>query len=339
LLGSTVGHRLLSISVLTLAVAAATVAAATASPTTRAGTSPTPVSFSLDFLVDGLHAPFYSAEQLGYFKQSGLDVAIHTSTGSSDAIARVASGKAQIGLADAPTALLAISKGLPIKIVGVLLLHSAQATETMRSSGVSTVKGLEGKTIGITPAGAERQFIGALFKVNHVDESSVHFVSIQANSGKADLLSGKVEAVNFFPAIFADVKDKVNFIPWFKYGLDVYGTTIIANTNFIDENPQAVTAFVHSAMRGLRYTLRNPNGAAEIVAKAAKGKVPFFRAELGVYKPYWSDPPLQKKGLGYMTPERWNVTQQAAVKYLNLPKPIPLGTLYTNAFLGAPVQS
>lgn len=298
----------------------------------------TKITFSLDFLVDGLHAPFYSAQSLGYFKQENLNVDIRTSTGSSDAVARVASGKAQIGLADAPTALLAVGKGLPIQIVGVLLLHSAQATETLRSSGITTVKGLEGKNVGITPSGAERDLITALLKLNGVNPDNVNFVSIQAQSGKANLLSGQVDAVNFFPAIFADVIKQVNFIPWYKYGLDVYGTTIIANTKFIRDNPDAVTGFVHSAMRGLKYTFKRPNQAAQIVAKAAKGDVAFFRTELGIYRPYWYDPALQKRGLGYMTPARWAKTQAIAVKYLNLPKAVPLNKLYTNKYLGARVS-
>jgi NitT/TauT family transport system substrate-binding protein len=288
--------------------------------------------------VDGLHAPFYSAQKLGYYQADGLNVAIHTSTGSSDAVARVASGKAQIGLADAPTALLAIGKGLPLKIVGILLVHSAQATETLKSSGITTVQSLADKNVGITPAGAERQLITALFKINKVDPNNVSFVSIQAQSGKADLLSGKVDSVNFFPAIFADVKNKISFIPWFKYGLDVYGTTIIASTKFLQQDPAAVTAFVHDSMRGLQYTLKNPGSAAKIVAAAAKGKVPFFKSELAIYHPYWSDAALQKHGLGYMTAARWKATQRVAVKYLGQKKPIPLSKLYSNAYLGAPVK-
>jgi NitT/TauT family transport system substrate-binding protein len=307
------------------------------SSTSEAPAEPTDITFSLDFLVDGLHAPFYSAQELGTYDKANLNVDIRTSTGSSDAVARVGSGKAQIGLADAPTALTGIGKGLPIKIVGVLLIHSAQATETLKSSNITDVKGLAGKDIGITPAGAERDLITALLQMNGMSPDDVHFVAIQAQSGKANLLSGKVDAVNFFPAIFADIQPQINVIPWFKYGLDIYGTTIIANTDFLEENPDAVTAFVHSSMEGLQYTLQNPDEAAAIVAKAAKGKPAFFRSELEIYEPYWSDPPLQQEGLGHMTDERWTDTQKVAMQYLGQKKEIPLDQLYTNDFLGEPV--
>src|SRR5262249_26371137 len=114
-------------------------------------------------------------------------------------------------------------------------------------------------------------------------------------------------------------------------------TTIIASTSFIRQNPTALTAFVHDSMRGLQYTLRNPAGAAQIVATAAKGKVSFFKGELGIYHPYWSDPALQKRGLGYMTAARGKPTRAVAVKSLGRSKPVPLNKLYTNAYLGAPV--
>jgi NitT/TauT family transport system substrate-binding protein len=325
--------------VATLAVAAVSSSAfaAPAAKTKTTASSPTKIDFSLDFLVDGLHAPLYVAQKLGYLQKANLDVAIHTSTGSSDAIARVASGKAQLGFADAPTTLTAIAKGLPIQVVGMLLLHSAQATETLKSANVTGPKGLIGKNVGITPAGAERDEITALLKLNGVDPSKVHFVSISANNGKANLLAGSVDAVNFFPPIFADVQNKVSFMPWYKYGLDVYGTTIIANTKFLADNPDAVTGLVHSIMEGLHYTLGHPAQAAQVVAAAAKGDPKFFQAELGIYKPYWYDPSNQKQGLGYMTDAGWNKTQSIAVKYLGLSKPVPLTQIYTNKYLGAPV--
>ena len=222
--------------VIVLSAVMASLARASVAGTLAAGPS-TSISFSLDYLVDGLHAPFYVAQQNGCFTQGNLAVSIHPSTGSSDSVSRVASGTAQIGLSDAPTALLGIAKGYPIKVVGVLLLHSAQATETLRSSGITTPQGLENKSIGITPAGAERQEIAALFKINNVDTSKVHLVSISASAGKAILLSGQVDAVNFFPPIFAGETNKINTIPWFKYGLDTYGTVIIANTAFLAEEP------------------------------------------------------------------------------------------------------
>jgi NitT/TauT family transport system substrate-binding protein len=328
----------LAIVMTLVAVVSTSALGAPAAKTKATASSPTKIDFSLDFLVDGLHAPLYVAQKLGYLQKANLDVAIHTSTGSSDAIARVASGKAQLGFADAPTTLTAISKGLPIQVVGMLLLHSAQATETLKSENVTGPKGLIGKNVGITPAGAERDEITALLKLNGVDPSQVHFVSISANNGKANLLAGSVDAVNFFPPIFADVQDKVAFMPWYKYGLDVYGTTIIANTKFLADNPDAVTGLVHSIMEGLKYTLGHPAQAAQVVATAAKGDPKFFLAELGVYKPYWYDPANQKQGLGYMTDAGWNKTQSIATKYLGLSKAVPLTQIYTNKYLGAPIS-
>ena len=322
--------------VIVLSAVMASLARASVAGTLAAGPS-TSISFSLDYLVDGLHAPFYVAQQNGCFTQGNLAVSIHPSTGSSDSVSRVASGTAQIGLSDAPTALLGIAKGYPIKVVGVLLLHSAQATETLRSSGITTPQGLENKSIGITPAGAERQEIAALFKINNVDTSKVHLVSISASAGKAILLSGQVDAVNFFPPIFAGDTNKINTIPWFKYGLDTYGTVIIANTAFLQKSPQAVTTFVHCAMLGLRYTFDHPTQAAQVVATAAKGNPTFFQEELAIYRTYWYDPALQTQGLGYMTSAGWNKTQTVSVKYLGQTKALPLSKIYSDSYLGSPV--
>lgn len=305
----------------------------------EASTTPTDITFSLDFLVDGLHAPFYLAQDLGWFEDSNLNVDIRTATGSSDAVARVGSGRAQLGLSTASVALNGIARGLPIQAVAVLLVHSAQATETLRTSNITDVQGLRGHSIGITPAGGERELISAILELNDVSPDEVDFVSITAENGKALLLSEQVDAVSFFPAIFADVQEDVNIIPWFEYGLDIYGTTIIVNTDFAEENPEAVTAFVNNAMRGLQYTLDNPDEAAETVANHAEGEVEFFRTEMDIYEPYWLDPALQEQGLGYMTDERWAETQEISVEYLDQEQELPLDQVYTNEFLGDPVSA
>ena len=48
----------------------------------------------LDFFVDGLHAPFFVADEKGYFDEEGLDVTIEPGQGSADALRVVASGRA-----------------------------------------------------------------------------------------------------------------------------------------------------------------------------------------------------------------------------------------------------
>ena len=73
----------------------------------------TKLTFSLDFIPLGRHAPWYAAIGAGYFRQAGLDVTIIPAQGTAQALQSVASGVAELGLADLPG--LAIARGAGAK--------------------------------------------------------------------------------------------------------------------------------------------------------------------------------------------------------------------------------
>src|SRR5712692_8304480 len=60
----------------------------------------TDITFSLDFIVLGRHAPFYVAIEKGFFKEEGLNVNIIPAKGTAQAIQNIESGLAQIGFTD-----------------------------------------------------------------------------------------------------------------------------------------------------------------------------------------------------------------------------------------------
>src|SRR5262245_29151095 len=58
------------------------------------------VTFSLDFLPLGRHAPWYAALGAGCFREEGLDVTIIPAQGTAQAVQAVDSGLAHLGLID-----------------------------------------------------------------------------------------------------------------------------------------------------------------------------------------------------------------------------------------------
>ncbi|MDO9032299.1 MAG: ABC transporter substrate-binding protein, partial [Hydrogenophaga sp.] len=60
----------------------------------------TSIKFTLDFRITGQTAPFFLAQQRGYYKDEGLDVSIDVGAGSVASITRIASGVYQMGLGD-----------------------------------------------------------------------------------------------------------------------------------------------------------------------------------------------------------------------------------------------
>jgi NitT/TauT family transport system substrate-binding protein len=76
-----------------------------------------PVKLLLGFRPDVQFAPFYLAQQAGYFAEVGLEVTIEHST---DVLVLVADGRADFGVADATDVMIARTSGIPVKYISTL---------------------------------------------------------------------------------------------------------------------------------------------------------------------------------------------------------------------------
>jgi NitT/TauT family transport system substrate-binding protein len=111
---------------LTLAVAACN---PTPSPSPSASFEPTAaasppaelrqVRLLLGFRPDVQFAPFYLAQQAGYYSDAGLEVTIEHASGG-ELIRLVATGAAEFGVADATDVMIARTSGIPVKYVSTL---------------------------------------------------------------------------------------------------------------------------------------------------------------------------------------------------------------------------
>src|SRR5476649_2998042 len=77
-------------------------------------------TFALNWFAVGDHAAYWVALDKGYYKAKGLDVTLENSKGSGDSIAKVDTGRADAGLADAAVVVPFIAKGGTIKVVGMV---------------------------------------------------------------------------------------------------------------------------------------------------------------------------------------------------------------------------
>lgn len=111
---------------LTLAFAACTPTASVSpsgSPEPSSAASPSgelrQVRLLLGFRPDVQFAPFYLADQAGYYADVGLDVTIDHASGG-ELIRLVASGEAEFGVADATDVMIARTSGIPVKYISTL---------------------------------------------------------------------------------------------------------------------------------------------------------------------------------------------------------------------------
>src|SRR5512145_177281 len=78
------------------------------------------VTFALNWFPVGDHAAYWVALDKGYYRSRGLDVEMQNSKGSGDSIAKVDTGRADIGLADSAVVIATVGRGAKVKVVGMV---------------------------------------------------------------------------------------------------------------------------------------------------------------------------------------------------------------------------
>src|SRR6266404_1498964 len=160
--------------VISLALAAllAVVGSASAQPLEK-------FTFALNWFAVGDHAAYWVALDKGYYKAKGLDVTLENSKGSGDAIAKVDTGRADAGLADAAVVIASSARGTSIKVVGMVFDKTPLNIFSLKSKPLAKPKDLEGTTLGAPPGDSQRQMFPAFAKLNGIDAGKVTWVNIE----------------------------------------------------------------------------------------------------------------------------------------------------------------
>jgi len=318
-------------------VALALVLAAAAAP----GAQPAQkVVFALNWFAVGDHAAYWVALEKGYYKARGLDVELQNSKGSGDSIAKVDTGRADIGLADAAVVIPRIAQGARIKIVGAVFDNTPLNFWMWKSSGITKPKDLEGKTLAAPPGDAQRQLFPAFAKLHGIDAATVKWLSIEPaakfvtlSEKRADVVADYLTGLPFYEKALG--RENVASMPWHKHGFDIYSMSIIAGEKTLAERPRVLRDFVAASYLGWRDVMENPKAALEIFKK----RVP--EIDLSLIEPnlllgleLMKTERYAKNGIGWVDRGKMCATVELLNAYMpDLPRKVGCDEVFTNEFL------
>jgi NitT/TauT family transport system substrate-binding protein len=303
----------------------------------------TNVRFLHEWRFEGHVAPFLVAIDKGYFKAEGLNVTVDAGTGSLDSINRVASRAYDMSVADINSLVRFRDNPANVPLKAVMMVYDSPpfAILTLKKNNITKPKDLEGKTLGAPAAdGAWAQF-PILAKVNNIDMSKVRVDNVGFPVREALLAQGKVDAVTAFGSNALGVvaqgipESEVVVLMMRRFGLDLYGSAILAHPEFIKTQPKAVAGFVRGLIRGFQETFRDPDGAIESVMTrnpVAKRDIEIARLRKVIEQSYLTDE-VRTNGFGAVDMKRLDsgIDQlSAAFKYTHKPK---AADIFTAEFL------
>ena len=155
------------------------------------------IKVALDWAWRPYHAPFIVAIAKGYYEDAGLDVVFEEGRGSNTTAQLVGQGNYDIGHLNITNAAHAISKGIPLKIVGVYQPRTAASFIGLEGKvELNEPKDLTKYRIGSTPGGSDQLSLRIFEKANDIAETDLNIVSMDGSTKTTALMAGQVDVVS-----------------------------------------------------------------------------------------------------------------------------------------------
>ncbi len=302
----------------------------------QAADSPTPITLAMGYIPSVQFAPFYVAQENGYFTDAGLDVTFRYGF-ESDLLKLVGTDELQFMIGSGEEVILGRHQGLPVRYVMRWYRKFPVVLFAKADKGITSPADLIGRQVGL-PGFFGASYVGweAIVYASKLDPTQVRLQSIgftQASAVSEDQVDAAMDYIVNGPVQLRLAGQEVVVIPVSDF-VDLPSNGIITNDKTIQERPELVRAVVSAAMRGLADTLAMPDGAFEMslraVPEAGGTQTPVSRAIFDESLKLWQ---ANKSELGLSEPENW----AAAVVFMRdmglIQADLDPADLYTNEFV------
>jgi putative hydroxymethylpyrimidine transport system substrate-binding protein len=279
------------------------------------GTETEPLSLTLDFYPNPDHAGIYMAEKLGYFRDAGLDVSIHTPADPAAPIKQVAAGQTDLAVSYEPEVLLANEQGLDVVAVGALVNSPLTSMIWLKDSKIHGVAGLRGKTIATAGIPYQDAYLKTILARANMTPSDVKAVNVGYGllpaivGGRAQAMLGGFRNVEGVDLRLRGKNPVVT--PVDELGVPTYDELVlVAKRKRLEEDPESIRLFLSALARGTAAAIASPNATTKALLEANSGLDPkLTRAEVAATLPLLAaDGDTGSSGsrpYGYMAPGEW----------------------------------
>jgi NitT/TauT family transport system substrate-binding protein len=314
-------------------------APASPEPSDEPSEGPVALTVGLGFIPSVQFAPFYLADQAGYYAEAGLEVEFQNKI-DPDLITLVGQGAVDIGVADGTSVIPAVSQGIPIKYVATVYGQFPSIVFAKASSGIDTAADLEGKKLGIPGRyGSSWIMLQALLASAQLTPEDLEIVEYPDFGQGAAVTQGAVDVATGFAnnePVQLELTGEAVSVLRIDDVVPLPGNGLIAGQATIDAKGESIRAFIAATLRAMDEIAANP----EVGLDAAITAVPELEsardtqaAILAATIEVWSGPVQDAIGLGAIDPADW----EASIEYLTsldlVPNPVTVEDLLDTGLL------
>ena len=207
----------------------------------------------LDWTPNTNHTGLYVALEKGFYEEAGLNVTI-VQPPEGGATLMCASGQAQFAVDAQDTMAAALDREDPLGITAVaaILQHNTSGILSRKGDGITSPKGLAGKTYSTWDSPIELAIIKYCMEKENADYNSLTLIPNNITNEPAALDAGQTDAVWVFygwsgiNAKLSDVECDYFAFKDIAEELDYYTPVIIANDKYLKEHKDEAKAFIEA---------------------------------------------------------------------------------------------
>lgn len=288
------------------------------------------VRLGLSWVLNDEHAPFYNAQELGYFEEEGLEVELVPGGPGIDHLLSLGGGAVDVAVTSSGSFIpRAITSTTPIDMVavGTILKNLPFVMITATEDLVALDRELDprdlvGRRVGLQAGGAE-YFNWILLDKYGIPRDQISVVEVGYGP---DALLLEPPQVDFYPGWImnqpraldaAGVEWKALWFNQFAFDEPVQVIAVRRETLASPEGQEMVRRLLRATYRGLEYLLDHPEESAEIAVKYA-GEEGQFTKEQAMWRfEHQQDLIVGNDNLGLMRmdSEKWNDLVASLVRY------------------------
>jgi NitT/TauT family transport system substrate-binding protein len=234
------------------------------------------------FNITGQDSFVFAAIDNGWYREAGLNVKVVPGVGTRGNLQRLKEGNAQFAVIDLTGGFLEIDNGtfVDFRVVAAIYQLNVSCVVALPAANIQTPRDLAGKKVGYSEGGVNKTIFPAYARLAGLDDSTVKWVPLPPPSIRAALISGQLDAATEIvvgrPALEAAAKQTVTMLPYSDVMRDLYGNALAVSTGLIQKNPGLVRRFRDATLRGMQWTIDNPDAAGRIMARHN----PTYKAEI-----------------------------------------------------------
>lgn len=236
-------------------------------PDTTAG-SAAGTKVTVGLFPSGAIAALELGKQKGFFTKHGLDVEFQLGQGSSAQLPAVSSGTMDFMIASPTTPLVAVTRGLDVKIVSGYTQNNPDAIDdstvvVAKDPAITRASDLTGKRVAVNALGSVGEIgIRAAVDKDGGDSTTIKFVQLGFNDVAAQLDAGQIDAgMTVVPFIRQITDDGGRVVSDFieETELGKAELVIVGGGALLKDRPQVAEAFVAALDEALPYANEHPD--------------------------------------------------------------------------------